>query len=111
MPDEGTSFDLVRGETTITRPPRFNGGDFTTTEGFNSLREVGQYVSDLVNGYADSFLSDAWYEIRVIRRRINGKFATNPAYLVIVTYRRPRPGEEYELTPYPGLDSLLEYEP
>lgn len=81
------------GEATYERPPLFQGGEFATQEGFDTIRQAREYVNSLTQGYADPFLADAWKRIDVIRRRVGGKYATNPAWIVSVTYQRPRPGD------------------
>ena len=109
MSTDGSPLDLVRGERTITRPPKFGGGEFVEVEGFDVISEANEYVTSLIRGYADAFLADAWYQISVVRRRVKGKFATNPAWLVYVYCRRPRPGEIYEAGQYPDVGLVMEY--
>ena len=83
----------VPGEATYERPPLFQGGEFQTREVFDTIAEVREYTDALTQGYADAFLSDAWKEIRVIRNRDSKGRFVRPAWVVVVVYQRPRPGD------------------
>lgn len=98
------------GERTITRQPKFYGGEFVTSEIFDTFGEANEYVTSLVQGYADAFLADAWYRLEVRRRRDEKGRFTRPPWVVIVYCRRPRPGEIYEVGQYPDPTLVLEYE-
>lgn len=102
---------VVTGEFVLSRAPAFQGGDFMIDEIFENIAEARAYVEAVISGQLDPFIADAWYQIAVIRRRVNGRF-TKPAWLVVVTCRRPRAGEQYEIRPpQPWLPNLLEVGP
>lgn len=85
--------DFGPGERTITRPPRFFGGEFVVREVFDTFAEANEYVDAVQYGYADAFISDAWHTILVRRNRdARGRFI-RPPWVVQVVCRRPRPGE------------------
>lgn len=110
MATDGLPMEFGPGERTITRAPKFGGGEFVVSEVFDTFAETNEYVQSLVQGYADAFLADAWHRIEVRRNRDSKGRFTRPPWVVYVTCRRPRPGETYEIGEYPNTALLLEYE-
>lgn len=83
----GSGADLVAEQ-----PPAFTGKPGQTVEPFDTRADALDFARSVQSGEVDPFLSRSWESIRVVQNRSpTGQF--QQGYRVIVSFRRPGPGD------------------